>query len=358
MQIKYIDGHCIYSSFLYDAEENVFRISGEQSEFLEYSPILKLDNEYNPNNFFYILLTNESPSCTENSIYQVYVSEQRIGWIFPIQALVSKEHDYSNNAFFLKYAYVASYLLLESIKDDNRRETPDQLLLEDYYDAKRSILVIDKENVAKLDTFSIDNYIVGLYKYGYAYSGRGNIFAEFPGSEIRRRLNLKAVSTQLTMIPNINYLFKEQLPIAENEVIRFHLCYQIIELLISIVFEDQFQRVLKKIQTDSEELFNQRELLADIVGEKYRIKLLFNNYISCETSYCTDLDMACKRLLLLNKKDISQTYYENLYSVRCLLVHRLYSLTADSYQILQEINRPFLNVVMDILFSFKKPMLT
>lgn len=355
MHIKYIDGNCIYSSASFDAEANLFRISGDQSESLEYIPILKLDHEYNPNNFFYILLTNESPSCTENSIYQVYVSEQRIGWIFPIQALVSKEHNYSNDSYFLKYAYVASCLLLEAIKDDDSNETPDQLLLEDYYDTQKSILVVDKENIAKLDSFSIENYIVGLYKYGYAYSGKGNIFAEFPGAELRRRLNLKAVSSQLTMIPNINYLFKEQLPTAENEVIRFHLCYQIIELLISIVFEDQFQLVLKKIQTDSEELFNQRELLTNIVGEKYRIKLLFNEYVSCETSHCTDLDMACRRLLSLNKKDTSQTYYENLYSVRCLLVHKLYSLTTESYQILQDVNRPFLNVVMDILFSFKKP---
>lgn len=354
MHIKYKDSHCIYSTFSYDADKNTFRISGERSYSLEYNPVLKLDQEYDTHNFSYILLSNDSPSCTENSIYQVYIGKQRIGWIFPIQALLSEEHDYSTNKYFLKYAFVASCLLLENIKEDDNRETPNHFLLEDYYDAKKSILVIDKENTEKLDSFSIDNYIVGLYKYGYAFNGKGNIFAELPTIE-QRRLTLKAVSPELTMNPNINYLFREQLPTADNEVIRFYLCYQIIELLIAVVFEDQFQHILAKINTDTEQLFDQRDLLTKIVGEKHRVKLLFSNYVSCETSHHTDLDMACKKLLLLNKKDTSEKYYENLYSVRCLLVHRLYSLASDSYRILQDINRPFLNLVMDILFSFKKP---
>ena len=355
MHIKYKDSHCIYSTISFDADKNTFTISGEQANSLEYNPILKLDQEYDPHNFSYILLSNDSPLCTENSIYQVYIKKQRIGWIFPIQALLSEEHDYSADEYFLKYAFVASYLLLENIEDDNKQETPNQFLLEDYYDVKKSILVIDNDNTKKLDSFSIDNYVVGLYKYGYAYNGNGNIFAESPIIESQRRLTLKAVSSELTMIPNINFLFKEQLPIAESEVIRFYLCYQIIELLIAVVFEDQFKHILEKINLDTEQLFDQRELLTKIAGEKYRVKLLFSNYVSCETSHYTDLDMACKKLLHLNKKETSEKYYENLYSVRCLLVHRLYSLTPDSYRILQDINRPFLNLVMDILFSFKKP---
>lgn len=354
MHIKYTDSHCIYSSISFDADNNIFRISGEQSYSLEYNPILKLDQEYDPNNFF-IILSNDSPLCTENSIYQVYIKKQRIGWIFPIQALLSGEHDYSSNKYFLKYAFVASYLLLENIKDDDNRETPSQFLLEDYYDARKCILVIDKKNTEKLDSFSIDNYIVSLYQYGYTFNGSGNIFAELPTAIERQRLTLKAVSTELTMNPNINFLFKEQLPIAENEVIRFYLCYQIIELLIAIVFEDQFQKLLKKLNADTEQLFDQRDLLAKIAGEKYRVKLLFNNYVVCDTSNCTDLNMACLKLLRLNNKDTSENYYENLYSVRCLLVHRLYSLSYESYRILQDINKPFLNLVIEILFSFKKP---
>lgn len=356
MRIKYTDSHSIYTAVSYDMEEYLFRLKGQQPEALEYSPVLRLDHEHDPQNFFYILLSNDNPSCTENSIYQVYVDHKRIGWIFPIQSLLSDEHDYSENAYFLKYAYVALHLLLEDIEDIDSRETPSRFLLSDYYDARKNILVVDKENIADFESFSIDDYVVSLYSYGYAYAGRGNAFAELPDPVSRTRLNLKAVSKQLTMIPTINYLFKEQLPAAEDERIRFYLCYQVIELLISVVFEDQFQLLLEKLKADPEAIFDQRDKLSDIVREKHRIRLLFNDYVSCATDHHSDLDTACKKLLELNGRETSISYFENLYSVRCLLVHKLYSLKPDSYQILQDINRSFLDVVMDILFSFKKPV--
>lgn len=63
------------------------------------------------------MLYNKREDCTENSIYQVLVKNQRIGWIFPVQALLSRDHDYAKNSFFLKYAYVAICLLLEQIED-------------------------------------------------------------------------------------------------------------------------------------------------------------------------------------------------------------------------------------------------
>lgn len=355
MHIKYTDSNDVYSSVVFDEGANIFRLGGEHSNFLEFKPVLKLDPEYQTQNFSYLLLTNESPACTENSIYQVYVGKQRIGWIFPLQALLSEEHDQSKNPYFLKYAYVAVYLLLQNIEEIDKREVPEEISLENYYDSKKSILVIDRENTAKLDSFQLESYIVGLFQYGYAFNGKGNIFADRLPIDARTKITLQALSPELSMIPNINFLFKEQLPIAENEVIRFYLCYQIIELLIAVVFEDLFQNILAKISVDSEALFDQRDNLSRIASEKHRIKVLFSSYVSIETNHQTDLDLACKKLLVLNGKAVSTQYYENLYSVRCLLVHRLYTLSADSYEILQDINKPFLNIIMDILFSFKKP---
>lgn len=355
MHIKYTDSNDVYSSVIFDQETNKFILGGEHSNFLEYNPVLKLDSEYQIQNYSYQLLANESPTCTENSIYQVYVEKQRIGWIFPLQALLSEEHDQSRNPYFLKYAYVASCLLLQDIAETDKRNVPGEIFLQDYYDPKQNILIIDAENTAKLDSFELDDYVVGLFQYGYAFQGKGNVFAEHFPIETRTKIALRALSSELSTIPNINFLFKEQLPVAENEVIRFYLCYQIIELLIAVVFEDQFQGILAKIAEDSEALFDQRDNLSKIAGEKHRIKVLFSSYASCETNHQTDLDLACKKLLALNGKVVSDQYYENLYSVRCLLVHRLYTLSNDSYGILQDINKPFLNVIMDILFSFKKP---
>ena len=355
MHIKYRDCSGVYSSVTFDKNRNSFKISGEHLDLLEYNPVLMLDNEYDPQNFSYRLLSNESDWCSENSIYQVFAGKQRIGWIFPIQSLLSEEHDQANNQYFLKYAYVASYLLLQDISEEDKREIPEQIYLDDYYDSKKIILVIDEENTSKLESFSLEDYFVALYQYGYSCNGRGNIFAEPHLIEEKTKITLKKLSSDLSMVPNINFIFKEQLPVAENEIIRFYLYYQIIELLIAIIFEHMFKKLVDKISDDPETLFDQRDNLSKIAGEKHRIKVLFSSYASCLTPHQTDLDLACQKLLHENGKNISDQYYENLYSVRCLLVHRLYSLSHDSYKLLQDINRAFQNVVMDILFSFKKP---
>ena len=156
-------------------------------------------------------------------------------------------------------------------------------------------------------------------------------------------------------MPNINYLFKEQLPFAENEVIRFYLCYQVIELLITIVFEDQFRKLLAEISVSAEKLFDHRENLSKLAGEKYRINELFTKYVELtETRDKTDLNAACEKLLTESGKDVAGSYYENLYAVRCLVVHKLYSLSTESIKMLADINRPFLNIIMDMLFTFKK----
>lgn len=355
MRIRYTDSTEEFSGLSYDETNNIFTINGDCSSTFEYMPVLKLDPEYDPQDFYYLFLANENSSCTENSIYQVYIERQRIEWIFPIQALLSAEHNEAENKFFLRYAYVALCLLLQDIENLDKQRMPDEFLLEDYYEVQKNILVIDKENTSRIESFSIEDYMVSLFQHGYARKGKGNILAEELLIEQRKRINLKPISSELSMRFNINYLFEEQLSIAESEIVRFYLCYQIIELLIAAVFKDRFQKFLTTVSAETEAMFDAREELSIIAGEKYRIKCLFNDYVTCETQYKTDLNIACEKLLKLNGRKVAENYYENLYSVRCLLVHKLYSLGEESYKILDEINRPLLQIVAESLFSFKKP---
>jgi hypothetical protein len=69
----------------------------------------------------------------ENDIFQVYekVADLRIGWIFPIQALVSNKHGCAENEHFLKYAYVAFYKLLLN-QEDYSHFTPSIEQIENY----------------------------------------------------------------------------------------------------------------------------------------------------------------------------------------------------------------------------------
>ena len=356
MRIKYIDNHSCYTAKSFDSDNNVFELKSDDGSTLLYRPILELNQE-DPKHYTFHLLANDSPSCSENSIFQVYVGKQRIGWVFPFQALLSSDHDYAENPYFLKYAYVATELLLQHLEETDKRVEPEQFYLEDYYNTECNLLVLDSRNTGAIPNFNLEkDYLVGLYKYGYSFSEKGNSLANLPSSTEQSILHIKPIATALSEIPTINYLFREQLPFANSEIMRFHLCYQIIELLIEIVFKDKFTELVAEITETPDKLSDHKDTLSKITGEKERVKELFDRYAPrTESSYRTDLDTACQKLLAESNRKVSGSYYYNLYSVRCLIVHQLYSLSKDNLEILKEINKPFLNLIMDVLFQFRKP---
>lgn len=93
MYFKFVDAEVECVSFQYNDTENIFEMKDKENKVIcEYYPLLNLDAEYNPRDFEYYLLRNDREDYSENSIYQVYASKERIGWIFPIQALMSRQH--------------------------------------------------------------------------------------------------------------------------------------------------------------------------------------------------------------------------------------------------------------------------
>lgn len=357
MRIKYIDNRSCYTAKSFDSDNNVFELKSDDGSTLLYHPTLQLDREYDPKRYTFYFLANDSPSCSENSIFQVYIGKQRIGWVFPFQALLSSDHDYAENPYFLKYAYVATELLLQKIEETDKRAEPEQFYLEDYYNTEYNLLVLSSENTEKIPDFNLEkDYLVGLYEYGYSFSQKGNHLAQLPNGSQNKRISIKPIATALSEIPTINSLFKEQLPFASSEVMLFHLCYQIIELLIEIIFTDKFNELVEEIKANPNKLSDHKDTLSKISNEKERIKVLFEEYAPhTAVDYKHALNSACTKLLEASNRKVSPSYYFNLYSVRCLIVHQLYSLSADTLELLEKINEPFLNLIMDVLFTFKKP---
>ena len=356
MRIKYTDSEVEYTSFHYDADTGRFILSDCNGNEIEYSPMLGLQQEYEPSHFEYHLFANNSPFCTENSIYQVYVNTVRIGWIFPIQALFSLEHDYANNIYFLRYAYVATYHLLDSINCEDQTETPDEFSLMDYYDPSKCIFVLDKDNCSLIENFNLNDYTVSLFKYGYSKKGKGNIDAELSDMDGRKNLHLNPISKDLKNTSYINALFEEQFSTQENEITRFYFIYQVIELLIFMVFEHQLSSIISVLKETPEKLFEVRDSLADITKEKHRIGKLFSCYANKVASrYLTDLNTACIQFLSQNQLEEKNECWENLYSVRCFLVHKLYSLQPHSLVNLHSINQCFLSLIIEILIVFSIP---
>lgn len=91
----------IYTKINYEKLENCFCILDDNDNIVcDVYPEIQLDSDYKPGNFELKILYNDRQDCTEESIFQVYAEKQRIGWIFPVQAINSKEHSYAENAYF------------------------------------------------------------------------------------------------------------------------------------------------------------------------------------------------------------------------------------------------------------------
>ena len=175
----------------FQASTHLFGV-GSFSNFIinesdEFHSILNVKQDYPPDRFCIYYLYNEREDYGENSIYQVFIypSNTRIGWIFPGQALISDQHDYAQDPFFLKYAYVALYKILQVYDDFGPNIICDKVLL-----------VIDSENTDRIPGFVLEDYIISLYSYGYTFTGKGNMFSSV-NKVTGKHMHLKPISNIL-----------------------------------------------------------------------------------------------------------------------------------------------------------------
>lgn len=336
-------------TFIYNEQERNFELIDQDKNVLaEVNTNINLDDEYNPNNFVVKILHNNRDDCTEECIYQVYVKQQRIGWIFPIQAIHSKDHSYSENIYFLRYAYVAWFHLLSLC--DVEIESFEDFDLFSYYGDDINLLVLDNENCGKITDFDYNKYIVSLFQNGYSESGLGNLFSESVNHD--KTINLYRQSKDLDDIPYILELFRKQIPNEVNVISRFYNYYQIIEILISKVFDDLFESFLNELKISSDDLFDKKEKLNEYTNERYRVKRLCNDYSRIETQLRNELNEKCRNLLEYTHSKVGQEMHDNLYGVRCLIVHRLYLIDDRATIMLKEIDDLFLDLIIQLIKSF------
>lgn len=333
-----------YNDKIFEVED---KITGN---IFVYKPQLEIDDLFNPDDFEIYFLYNSNNSISENSIYNVYADNTRIGWIFPIQSLESREHDYAGNQFYLRYAYIALYKLLWMISFTDEEYSDFSIL--DYFPDNIQLLLYDINNTKSIEDFDISKYTVSLFYNGYSYNGQGNIFTEI--EEADKSIRIKQLPVPIRNISYINVLFKELIPLHETSYSKFHLLYQIIEILIGVVFNYKIQELIYELAGSANDLFDKREKLSNITTEKNRVVWLFNDFSRIEAQKLDILNGFCIDLLERNgKKANPGKAASNLYNARCLIVHNLYSLDEDSRKLLEDLNNSFLDVIFDILFTFK-----
>jgi hypothetical protein len=370
---------------VYNLGENFFEISeiyfkeeeksisagpSDDAHSLNFDYPLPLDKKFKINEGDFIIYLFHKDNFAANDIYQVKVSKIRMGWLFPIDSLLTADHDYADNEHFLPYSENAYKKLLRA-DNDLQLITPnlnehEKGKLEDFYGSNTIVLILYKPFLKKYETahgrpFSLEEYLVYLYSLGFLHitSENRDQIRFYKPIELdtdrmeQRTINLKPISSLL--LPDcdfINMVFLGPLKFENHYVVRFHLLYQIIELLISKIFELEFKELMPEFAATTQ-IYESREKLNNLVNEKGRINRLFSNYSSCEN--LEELKASCIALFDKINSESSSGHAEALYKVRSLLFHNYREIPKESYSLFETINKEFERSIIDFVINFKTP---
>lgn len=328
--------------------------------------VLKIDKEFNPNDYMlYILFHNNLP---ENAILQLFEKDisERIGWIFPINALTSTNHDYKNNIHFLKMAYV-SYINLASGNISNLNSSSfiksptsqEAVGLIDFFYPQSVVIILHKPVLLKIEDFNFYEYLPSLYKWGYSMMFNPskelheNKISQFydEGKKIINKITINKMSCSLKDEGFIKKLFSEWLDSEQHPIMQFYLLYQLIELLINKVSKNEFKKIAINISQEKEDLEELPYKLQTLSRESAKIVILFKQYTQIQSNELKELCIKFLNNPELRNKDLP----ELLYKVRCFLVHNYRDINKEQLKDITDINFYFEDVVISILNEYKEP---
>ena len=275
------------NKFLFNDPDDIVK-----AEFKYYLDVIEMNNI---DDYELHLLYNKN--FAENNIFEAFDGDIRLGWIFPLQALISKNHDYAENRHFLNYAYVTFLKLLIESKElgSNKLNYREDCTfrLEDLYDIESThVFITSNSNTEQISGYDFQRYIPSLYDLGYLYTN-GNHSKEIDGD---KKLKLNKLSTELNKEVFIKYLFTEILVDTIHHLVKFYMLYQVIELLIENIFNSELKVMLDGLSKDEKNLFQVKEDLGNLANESERIKKLFNRYSTYHESRA-ELMKLCNILL-------------------------------------------------------------
>lgn len=328
--------------------------------------ILEVYDDYQVSDYS-LHLFKSSTLNSENNIFQVYEKDAniRVGWIFPIQSLVSNEHNYKDNVHFLRYAYVAFLKLLINA-ENHKIHTPDSnpdgvYELTDFYGDDLIILTLCDAKWKSINNFNIENYIISLYEYGYYSCEPIDTIKQLPGRSAFLpvdgvKILLQKIAPGLEKDVYLSRLFKSLLKTEEHPLIRFYLLYQVIELIIERILEKDFRALINNFSTSlNKKVFELKDEIAKVTSEKERISKLVHSMSGHMDANCkTNLQLCCNDLLSSFGEDHKSDLALSLYAARGSIVHRFRSLPESDIQKIESINREFEAILIDILLNYQE----
>lgn len=360
MKIKLYGNEVIIRSSI--VEERIVKLyycnNGSDVEIIPVNFPLLHDDTFDPDDFQLYFLAKRD--VLENEIYQVYdrYLEKRIGWIFPVTALDSAEHEFASNEYFLKYANIAKKKIFANANDDLYTLTPElsnreNIKFGDFFHESTVILIISSATLGG-DTFCIQEWLPSLAANGYSRLTRRD-----PGTltiigtkPLDKRLYLKQIAPELRSYNFICFVFTDLIPFERHPLLSFFYYYQIIEIMLTLVFQVEQRRIYTELDypvsvgdvVKTKDIMDQ---IGKINSEKARLSILSQKYTHGDLD-TDDIKGACNKLLELVQKDTGATALDSIYRIRNFLFHQYHSTSGDVESELANVNSAFLLYLSDL----------
>lgn len=237
--------------------------------------------------------------------------------------------------------------------------------LTEFYGNDIIILILSNSEIQKIDNFHINNYLISLYSYSYYYCQpnedlkkikiRANV--ESPSG---KKLIIQKISQYLEGEEYLHRLFTRLLKTEENALVRFYLLYQVIELIIQIIFDHSVLDLIEDFKINSnKDTYELKESILSISSEKQRIsKLISTLQGTLEKDSKINLLEYCNDLLIASNGEKNPDLASALYAVRNLIVHKFRKLPERDLPKIEEINKEFENIVIKIILNYDRTTLS
>lgn len=276
--------------------------------------------------------------------------DKRIGWIFPISSIVSISHDYADNPHYCRYALVAHMLLLRNeIAEQDIVSRDFSSIIESEYSDDAIILIYKKDLVQEVTGFKLDNYL-------QVYVSMDIILSMAIQIQISRNLHQeKNSSTEYFRRYYIRQIYESlfrMLCREEHSIVKFHILYQIIELLIEDILIYSLEDTIRLFKDKKIYTRSLRERISKVESEKDRILILIEKCELHSEDY-NSLHEKCVAFLVKKGRE-NVNFPESLYSVRNFIVHD-YRFIVEETELaeINDINALFEMFVLDLIIKYK-----
>lgn len=298
-------------------------------------------------------------------------SNKLVGYIFTLSSLVENPSIFEN-IHLKRIAFNVIKNLLEEKEISIKAKSPlyrsdASYSIYDFYDEDSIIIVVCDQFVAFKD-YSFGDYLPSFFKYGFRISPYQNFDVLDTDCTLIKKNFSDLIAAITVSIPKnslhknyfIDSLLRNKLYLKDNEVARFHLYYQVIELLLEKVFKNEVKNeVIDKFSNLSG--FDIKDILRNTMTETYSLdKLVGNKYSKIDIEIIEELNFHIDNFL----KYIGITYEatevsRKIYKIRNVLFHgyskvlantNLDKINIDNY--FKKINDSFEYLIIDLIVSY------